>query len=87
MASYSLNDIAPKNEQLNKIQRKKVKSLIDQSPNAESALVAVRNYCMGLSKIKIRSVVLTMQSEVPTIEVFTSNTTHYFKLPFQKEAE
>lgn len=81
MAAQSLNDEVPKNEQLNKIQRKKVISLIEKNANdPESALIAVKDYCMALPKIKVLFVVLNQKQTPNTIEVTTSNTTHFFKI-------
>jgi len=88
MAVESINDQGPKNEQLNKIQRKKVLFLIEQNiGNPESALTAVRNYCMGLSKITVRCVTYDKNENPSEIHVNTSNTTYYFKLKFDKKRE
>jgi hypothetical protein len=85
MAAESINDEIPKIEKLNKIQRKKVMSLLEQHiDNPEAAHAAVKEYCKGLSKIKIRGVVLNQNKTPNEIEVITVNTTHFFKLKAAK---
>lgn len=85
MAAESINDEIPKIEKLNKIQRKKVMSLLEQHvDNPEAAHAAVKEYCNGLSKIKFRGVVLNQNKTPNEIEVITVNTTHFFKLKATK---
>ncbi len=88
MAAESLNDEVPKIEKLNKIQRKKVLSLIEQSAgNNESAYIAVKDYCMALSKVKVLGVRLNEERTPAELEVITPNTTHFFKLRTKEVAD
>ncbi len=85
MAAESINDEIPKIEKLNKIQRKKVMFLIEQHvDNPEAAHLAVKEYCNGLSKIKMRGVALNQNKTPNEIEVITVNTTHFFKVKVAK---
>lgn len=85
MAAESINDEIPKIEKLNKIQRKKVMFLIEQHvDNPEAAHLAVKEYCNGLSKIKMRGVALNQDKTPNEIEVITVNTTHFFKVKVSK---
>jgi len=77
----SVNDIPPENGQLNKIQSKKIKSLIEKNSGAHgNALEAVKQYCMALTKIKVVCVKFE-ESEIPNkIEVITTNSNYLFRL-------
>lgn len=77
----SLNDIPPENGQLNKMQSKKIRSIIEKTVGShENALMAVKQYCMALPKIKVVCVKFSEADDANKIEVITSNTNYFFRL-------
>jgi hypothetical protein len=78
--AYSVNDIVPKYEMLNKIQKAKIKEIIEQN-EVEASLDLVKAYCADLKKITILNVRFNQWPNPSLIEVATTNTVHTFKVP------
>jgi hypothetical protein len=81
MASYSLNDvnIAPP-QNLNKIQKNKIKQLISANVNnPTNALALIKEYTKRINKIKILAVKFDNDDSPEGIEIITSNISYLFE--------